>query len=174
MDALSRRIRELRVDSDLTQEEMGTALGITQNMVSNYENGREPSIDTILAYSNHFGVSVEYLFGLTDERMRMTPASEKNFDTMHAAAFGYGDKPFSRSDIAQLAASFVKYYKAGAPAGSVPMACTVAFLGAMTRLLDAATQGDAAAVMIASDDAARAGVDTGHALGAVMGIRPAD
>ena len=44
MDILSRRIRELRVDSDMKQGDMGAALGITQNMVSNYENGREPPL----------------------------------------------------------------------------------------------------------------------------------
>lgn len=39
MDILSRRIKELRIDHDLKQGEMGEALGITQNMVSIYENG---------------------------------------------------------------------------------------------------------------------------------------
>ena len=168
MDALSRRIRELRIDNDLKQGEMGAAIGITQNMVSNYENGREPPIDTVIAYAAYFGVSVEYLLGLTNERTRATHDNEKALDDMQAAALAHGDAPFSRADIAQLAAAFVAYYEAGAPAGSAPMACVAAFLPAMARLLDAATQQDTAALLLACNDVARAGLDVTGALGAAL------
>lgn len=174
MDILKRRIHDLRVDSDMKQSDVADALNVSQSVISAYECGREPPLDIIFKYADFFGVSVGYLIGLTNDKSGAVSGHEKAIDEMQSGALANGDIAFSRSDISQLAASFVNYYKAGAPAGSIPMACTVAFLGAMTRLLDAAAQRDAAAVMIAGDDAARAGMDTSHALAAVLGVRPDD
>ena len=149
---------------------MGTALGITQNMVSNYENGREPPLDTVLAYAQYFNVSVEYLLGISNERMRASQDAGKVLDDMQAAAAAREETPFSRSDVAQLAAAFVAYYKAGAPAGSVPMECVTAFLPAITRVLDAATRQDVAALLVACDDVAKAGLNITGALGSILGV----
>ena len=175
MDILSKRIRELRVDHDMKQGEMGAALGITQNMVSNYENGREPPLDTVLAYAQYFNVSVEYLLGVSNERTRAPQGGEKALDDMQAAAAARGETPFSRGDVAQLAAAFVAYYKAGAPAGSAPMECVAAFLPAMARVLDAAARQDVAALLVACDDVAKAGLNITGVLGGVLGVgRSAD
>lgn len=170
MDILSRRIRELRVDHDLKQGEMGSALGITQNMVSNYENGREPPIETVIAYAEYFNVSVEYLLGITNERIRAPQDGGRTLDDMQAAAIERGETPFSRGDVTQLAAAFVRYYNAGAPAGSAPMECVAAFLPAMARVLDAATGQDVAALLVACDDVAKAGLNITGALGGVLGV----
>lgn len=174
MDILSKRIRELRIDHDMKQGEMGNALGITQNMVSNYENGREPPLDTVLAYAQYFDVSVEYLLGVSNERMRAPQGGAKLIDDMQAAAAARGEKPFSRGDVAQLAAAFVAYYKAGAPAGSAPMECVAAFLPAMARVLDAATRQDVPALLLACDDVAKAGLNITGVLGDVLGVGQQD
>ena len=173
MDILSRRIRELRMDSDMKQGEMGAALGITQNMVSNYENGREPPLDTVLAYASYFDVSVEYLLGVSNDRIRAPQNGDKAISDMQAAAGDYV-RTFTRSDVAQLAGAFVEYYKAGAPAGNVPMECVTAFLPAMGRVLDAATRQDVAALLIACDDVAQAGLKITGALGGVLGVDQVD
>lgn len=168
MDILSRRIKELRVDHDLKQGEMGDALGITQNMVSNYENGREPSLDIVLAYAKYFNVSVEYLLGTSNDREKVSPGDETALDDMQLEAAANGHAAFSRADIARLAGAFAKYYRAGAPAGSAPMDCVKAFLAAAPRMLEAAAQGDAAALLNACNDLARAGLDTTNVLAAVL------
>ena len=172
MEILSRRIRELRIDSDMKQSDMGAALGITQNMVSNYENGREPPLDIIVAYARFFNVSIEYLFGVTNEKVQPVYATDKALRDMQEAAAAHGDEPFSRVDVARLAVTFAAYYKAGAPVGSVPMACTTAFIKAMTALLDAASRKDWAALLIACNDAALAGLGTSDAMRAAIETRP--
>ena len=61
------RIRDLREDNDLKQEDMAKMLNCTQACYSNYENGRRdiPSeVWNMLA--NFYGVSVDYLMGRTN------------------------------------------------------------------------------------------------------------
>ena len=61
------RIRNLREDRDLKQEDVAQVLNCTQACYSNYENGRRdiPSeVWNILA--DYYGVSVDYLMGRTN------------------------------------------------------------------------------------------------------------
>jgi len=169
LDILKKRMHDLRVDRDLKQSEVADALGLGRSVISVYECGREPPLDVIFKYAEFFGVSVEYLLGLTNEKRPVVKADAQAVEDMQAAALAHGDEPFSRSDVAQLAAAFVQYYRAGAPAGSAPMECVTAFLPAMCRVLDAATRQDVPALLTACDDVARAGLGITGALGSVLG-----
>ena len=62
------RIRNLRVDADLTQETIARMLGVKQNTYSQYEIGvsRYP-IEVLIKLAAFYGTSVDYLVGLTDE-----------------------------------------------------------------------------------------------------------
>ena len=65
------RIKELRKSRGISQVRMAIDLNTTQNTISRYENGeREPGIKELIAISNYFGVSVDYLLGLTDDPKR--------------------------------------------------------------------------------------------------------
>lgn len=69
MATLSNRIKSLRQEHDLTQEEFGRLFGIVKSTVSLYENGRSVPNDQIKTeMCRYFGVSMDYLLGLTDER----------------------------------------------------------------------------------------------------------
>lgn len=58
------RIAELRKKNNLSQTELSQKLGIAQNTLSQYENElRIPSSRIILALSDLFGVSPNYLLG---------------------------------------------------------------------------------------------------------------
>lgn len=62
------RIKNLRIDNDLTQEQMGKIIGVSQRTISHYESGkREPGITEIKRYAKHFNVSTDYIMCLTDE-----------------------------------------------------------------------------------------------------------
>lgn len=62
------RLHNLRKRRNLSQEELGLALGRTKNNISQLENGkREPNLALLTAISNYFGVSTDYLLGLTDQ-----------------------------------------------------------------------------------------------------------
>jgi len=64
---LYKRIRGLREDKDLTQQQMAEYLNITQATYSRYESG-ELDIPTVvlIKLSNFHKVSVDYLLGLTE------------------------------------------------------------------------------------------------------------
>ncbi|MBS6503718.1 MAG: helix-turn-helix domain-containing protein [Clostridium sp.] len=58
----SNNIKSLRVDNDLTQQEIADALGITRSRYSNYENGiNEPSLDILIRLSRLFNCSIDDL-----------------------------------------------------------------------------------------------------------------
>lgn len=62
------RIRDLREDHDLTQQEMGEILHCSQRVYSNYERG-DYNIPThiLIALADYYDVSVDYLLGRTDK-----------------------------------------------------------------------------------------------------------
>lgn len=71
------RIRRLRQEFGMTQEELGKKIGQTKSNVSKYETGTlEPSIQTLNLLSDIFDVSIDYLVGKTDIRKQSS-----NFDT---------------------------------------------------------------------------------------------
>ena len=170
MDILKKRMRDLREDNDMKQSALAEALNISQSAISGYECGREPPLEVIFQYADFFGVSVEYMLGLTNEKKPRTDPDDQSFNRMAAAAEKHGTIAFTRSDIAQLAGAFVDYFKAGAPAGNAPMECVTAFLPAMGRVLDAAARQDVAAMLVACDDVAQAGLKITGALGHVLGV----
>ena len=61
------RIRNLREDRDLTQKQLSTILNCSQQVYSNYELGqRDIPTDILIRLSNFYGVSVDYILGITD------------------------------------------------------------------------------------------------------------
>ncbi len=58
------RIKELREARGLLQKDLGRALDIAANTLSQYENGkREPDLETTQRIADFFGVSVDCLLG---------------------------------------------------------------------------------------------------------------
>jgi len=70
------RLRNLREDKDLTQEEIAKMLNISQTTYSRYESGALdiPSLSLIKLAKFH-RTSIDYLVGLTDE---VKPYKRKN------------------------------------------------------------------------------------------------
>ena len=63
------RIRNLREDRDLKQEDLARLLNCTQACYSNYENGRRDVPSEVWAkLAEFYGVSVDYLLGLTNAK----------------------------------------------------------------------------------------------------------
>ena len=62
-------MRELREDNDLTQQEVADYLGTSQTMYARYERGaNELPIHHLITLSKYYGVSTDYLLGLSKER----------------------------------------------------------------------------------------------------------
>lgn len=65
---MQNRLKELREDNDLTQEECAKLAYISKNSYIRYEkNERIPPIDTIATYAEYYRTSMDYICGLTDE-----------------------------------------------------------------------------------------------------------
>ena len=61
------RLKELREKRRLSQITLAMELNLNQNSISRYENGeREADYITLIAIADYFNVSVDYLFGRTD------------------------------------------------------------------------------------------------------------
>jgi len=69
MLVLCDRLRELREDIGLKQEELAIKLNISRSTYANYEIGRaEPNISILIDIANFHGVSIDYLCGNTHIR----------------------------------------------------------------------------------------------------------
>lgn len=63
----------LRQEEGISQEKLGEILNLGKSAVFSYEKqGRQPNFRTLIAMSAHFGVSIDYLLGVTDIRDRYT------------------------------------------------------------------------------------------------------
>ena len=60
-------IRNLRIDGGYTHQQIADYLHIKQNTYSQYETGRrQVPVEILIKLSEYYGVSVDYLLGLTD------------------------------------------------------------------------------------------------------------
>ena len=63
------RLRNLRQDCDLTQDELAKALHIDRKTLSNYETAyRTPNIYLVIKMADYFNVSLDYLLCRTNTR----------------------------------------------------------------------------------------------------------
>lgn len=61
------RLKSLRLNSELTLQQLGEAIGSTKATIGNLENGnKQPSLLMIVALADYFDVSLDYLVGRSD------------------------------------------------------------------------------------------------------------
>ena len=61
------RLKELRCEKGLTQDELGYMFNVTKSCICCYENNsREPSIKMLIELSSYFRVSIDYLLGVEE------------------------------------------------------------------------------------------------------------
>lgn len=65
-----KRIRNLREDSDKTQQEIAEILGTSQTMYARYERGaNEMPVRHLITLAKYYNVSLDYLCGLTNKKL---------------------------------------------------------------------------------------------------------
>lgn len=64
----SERIRLLRKERDMTQAEVGKEIGMSTRGYQDLELGAMPRADKLLAISEFYQVSIDWLMGRTDKR----------------------------------------------------------------------------------------------------------
>lgn len=65
---IGRQIKEFRTRNGLTQEELGQLIGVTTQAVSKWERGGAPDAELLPNIADALGVSIDALFGRTDNR----------------------------------------------------------------------------------------------------------
>ena len=83
------RLRELREKKRRSQQQLADWLGLTRSSISNYENNTQtPPADTLVRLADIYGVSVDYLLGVKNDRKRvlviegLTPSQEKALEIL--------------------------------------------------------------------------------------------
>ncbi len=62
------RLKDIREDHDVTQQELASYLSISQNTYSQYENGkRQLPLETLIRLADYFGTSTDYILERTDQ-----------------------------------------------------------------------------------------------------------
>lgn len=81
---LQKRMKELRLQRGLTQNEPAGVLRISREAYSMYENGkRQLSCQGLMQLAEYYGVTADYLLGLTDDpdgAPKLTDDEEKLLD----------------------------------------------------------------------------------------------
>ncbi len=66
---LAVRLKQLRLDKQLRQEQVARLVGVSKGAISAYETDiRQPSYEVLIRLANLYRVSVDYLLGRTDDR----------------------------------------------------------------------------------------------------------
>ncbi|MEK4695567.1 helix-turn-helix domain-containing protein [Bacillus sp. FSL M8-0063] len=75
---IGEKIKELRKNSKITQEQLGNAIGVSKMAISYFEKGKKsPGRESIEKIADYFGVTTDYLLGRsTDDRL--TEEQDKN------------------------------------------------------------------------------------------------
>ena len=68
MNKFAQRLKELRLEKGMTQQQVASLLNIKQQSYTRYEYGTgEPSLQTLIKLADIFAVSTDYLLGISDE-----------------------------------------------------------------------------------------------------------
>ena len=95
---LGNRIKILREELGLKQEELANKMSVSPSSIGMYEiNKREPNNELILKLAQFFGVSTDYLLGKSDIR---NPEEIKNIP--HANAGGLDTNGLDEEDLLEL------------------------------------------------------------------------
>ncbi len=71
----NKRIKDLRIDNDMTRIDLAKQLDISERTLFRYEEGlSEPTISILIKLSLIFNVSIDYISGIKDEQIITTPS----------------------------------------------------------------------------------------------------
>ena len=113
---LGNNIRQLRHRDKRTQEALADVLGVTSQAVSRWESGGSyPDMNLIPSIANYFGVSIDELFGYTNNREQRIDALAAEIHDMRRKNNGVDNnitecigRPQTTKD--DIPANFYKHY----------------------------------------------------------------
>ncbi len=101
------RLKDLREEKGVSQQQLANALNISQGSVGNWESGiREPNFETVKKIADYFGVSTDYLLGREDNPTQSTDQQLEGIDFAL-----YGEIKDLTEEEKQDILNFVKFTK---------------------------------------------------------------
>ena len=63
------KLKQLRIEKNIKQQDLAKALNVTKQSVSNWENNKRlPDINTLIQLADFYNCSLDYLFGISNEK----------------------------------------------------------------------------------------------------------
>ena len=74
---IGKRLKELRMKRGFSQQELGTAIGVTKVSICGYENGtRLPNLEKLVSLAEELETTTDYLLG---REIKIVEGEEKNY-----------------------------------------------------------------------------------------------
>lgn len=81
-----KNLKKLRLEKGISQKALGNKISVSQQSINKYENHDvEPDIKTLIALSDFFQTSVDYLIGNTEIERIIEPLSKYDLNADEAA-----------------------------------------------------------------------------------------
>lgn len=91
---LQERLRSLRNEYNFSQQKLAELLGITQQAIAKWENGKaEPDSTTLIKLSEIFNCSIDYLLGKTNI---------KNYDEFETIAAHHDGEDWTEEELKDI------------------------------------------------------------------------
>ena len=107
-------LRKLRIERNMSQDELGKAVQISGSSISNYElGGNYPEIAVLRRMAKYFNVSTDYLLDLTDVPYPLPDAKKYLLDEKQAEVLHdiFSIPPDERQPLIDLAHNYCKRIK---------------------------------------------------------------
>lgn len=102
MTIIRNRIRELRRSSGISQEKLAEEMNVTQASISLYETGGNMPIDMLISISRYFGVTTDYLLGISDAKNISGSSAE------HRLMLAYRELPIKYREAVDTAVNVIR------------------------------------------------------------------
>lgn len=110
--AISERLRILRNEQGITQQQLADQAGISRSNINTWESGKSlPLPDGLIALADCFGCSIDYLLGRESEEGTIAIKSDTQYSDEEQEFIKYYRKLSARQKFAAL--NFVKGMLAG-------------------------------------------------------------
>ena len=104
-----KRLAQLRIQKNITQEDLGKRFNVSASTIANYERGRRtPSYELLIGLASYFNVSVDYLVGNSDtpydksrdlvSAVRLSPDSKEKAIRVPTLGYIRGGEPMMTDD----------------------------------------------------------------------------
>lgn len=88
-EIIGKRLKDLRENQLISQGQLAKELNVSQAAVAQYESGRNyPSNEVLVWYADRFGVSMDFIYGRTEDPYshEIDITKDKDYDKMYEVA----------------------------------------------------------------------------------------